>query len=226
MNHAATLLLLAASAGAGPSPACSCPANPERPTGHEPAASAGGSVTLPNARQFDLRSAAGRVYRIFVVSPSGEVGAAGSPVVYFTDANRNLPALLAAVRASTRGPNDVLLVGVGYPETDRATHQTRRTLDLTPPGGAAPDGSPSGGADALLSFIEDDLKPRIEREYRVDRDRQALFGHSYGGLFVLHALLSRPGTFRTYLASSPSVWWNDGAILEDAKTFAAARTGG
>ncbi|HCE8339908.1 TPA: ferric enterobactin esterase PfeE, partial [Pseudomonas aeruginosa] len=40
-----------------------------------------------------------------------------------------------------------------------------------------------------------------------------LWGHSYGGLLVLHALFTRPGEFARYAAASPSLWWRDGAIL-------------
>jgi iron(III)-enterobactin esterase len=36
-----------------------------------------------------------------------------------------------------------------------------------------------------------------------------LWGHSYGGLLVLHALLTRPGEFAHYAAASPSLWWTD-----------------
>jgi predicted alpha/beta superfamily hydrolase len=53
----------------------------------------------------------------------------------------------------------------------------------------------------------------IEAQYRVDRRRQALFGHSYGGLFVLHTLFARPAAFQTYVAASPSIWWGGRFVL-------------
>ena len=40
-------------------------------------------------------------------------------------------------------------------------------------------------------------------------------GHSLGGLFVLHALYTRPAAFQSYLAASPSLWWSQGAALGD-----------
>src|SRR5690606_6559257 len=42
----------------------------------------------------------------------------------------------------------------------------------------------------------------------IDESRQTLYGHSYGGLFVLHALRTQPGAFQRYVAASPSLWWN------------------
>ncbi|MHA7966822.1 alpha/beta hydrolase [Paenibacillus sp. CAU 1782] len=46
-----------------------------------------------------------------------------------------------------------------------------------------------------------------------------MFGHSLGGLFVLHALFNRPCLFHGYVAGSPSVWWNRHAVLEDIPEF-------
>jgi predicted alpha/beta superfamily hydrolase len=49
--------------------------------------------------------------------------------------------------------------------------------------------------------------------------REALYGHSYGGLFALHALFTRTHSFDCYIASSPSIWWNDNDILHEAESF-------
>ena len=40
-----------------------------------------------------------------------------------------------------------------------------------------------------------------------------------GGLFVLHVLFTSPQSFNTYIAASPSIWFNDRAILEEAHAF-------
>jgi len=99
-----------------------------------------------------------------------------------------------------------VLVGVGD------AGNTRRRFDYTPrlddAGGAAPE-SPQGGADAFLHFLLETLRPALGRRLRVDPTRQALAGHSLGGLFTLHTLLTRPAAFQTYIASSPSVWWGN-----------------
>lgn len=80
---------------------------------------------------------------------------------------------------------------------------------------------PMGEADRFLAFIEGDLKPAAEREFRADRRRQALFGHSFGGLFALCTLFMRPGSFRTYVAASPSITWGEPAISGAEALFAA-----
>ncbi|MBF3166256.1 ferric enterobactin esterase PfeE, partial [Pseudomonas aeruginosa] len=71
----------------------------------------------------------------------------------------------------------------------------------------------SGGADAFLDLLRDGMRPAVAAQAPLDTARQTLWGHSYGGLLVLHALFTRPGEFARYAAASPSLWWRDGAIL-------------
>jgi hypothetical protein len=83
-----------------------------------------------------------------------------------------------------------------------------------------------GGVDAFLKVIETEVKPRVAALAPVNASNQALFGHSIGGLAVLRALFTEPGAFRTFIAASPSIWWDADAVLKDESAFAAAvRTG-
>ena len=63
------------------------------------------------------------------------------------------------------------------------------------------------------------LQPEIARRCPVDPARQALFGHSFGGLFVLYALAHAPQAFSHWIAASPSVYWEDGALLGSIDAF-------
>ncbi|MEH3143884.1 MAG: alpha/beta hydrolase-fold protein [Methylobacterium frigidaeris] len=117
------------------------------------------------------------------------------------------------------------IVGIGYP-TDEAYDGSRRSWDYTPPPGRSyppfrPDGPAvrTGGAAAFLRFVVDELGPAIERRCRIDRSRRALFGHSFGGLFVLYALANAPTAFSHWIAASPSVYWEDLAILRSIETL-------
>jgi len=47
-----------------------------------------------------------------------------------------------------------------------------------------------------------------------------LYGHSLAGLFCLNLLFEQPGSFRSFVASSPSIWWNDRAVLAGEAAFA------
>ncbi|MBD2868237.1 alpha/beta hydrolase [Paenibacillus sp. IB182493] len=75
------------------------------------------------------------------------------------------------------------------------------------------------------SAKENELKPEIERHYPVDTNRQTIFGHSLGGLFVLTALFTKPCAFQTYIAGSPSIYWNERSLLAMERAFEAQLTG-
>jgi len=85
--------------------------------------------------------------------------------------------------------------------------ESRRSLDYTPETDLTADarGRPVGGAGAFREFIVSDLRPAIEADFPVDTSRQTLFGHSYGGLFVLDTFFADPSLFQTYVAASPSI---------------------
>lgn len=185
-----------------------------------------GDVTLPGTTRFDLAARPdGGAYRIFVVRPDRPAPAAGYPVLYLLDANAVIGTAADALRAR-QDLEPAVIVGIGYP-TDQPFDIPRRFHDFTPPTAAAnlpaqiAPGQRTGGQTALLDFIEQQLKPRIERELPIDRRRQTLFGHSLGGLFALHVLFTRPQAFQSYVAASPSIWWNRESILAEE----AARPG-
>ncbi|MBZ5486593.1 alpha/beta hydrolase [Halomonas aquamarina] len=173
-----------------------------------------GDVTLPGTAQFLLTaSEPEREYLIQVSVPDAPPPDAGYPVLYLLDGNARLPLLQAARDTLTRqGPdgmgNPLLIVAIGYPDTERFSRE-RRSEDFTPDISADGDHSRGafGGAERFLEFIQTHLKPVIEQRFAVDSDQEAILGHSYGGLFVLHALLTRPSSFDTYIAISPSLWW-------------------
>jgi predicted alpha/beta superfamily hydrolase len=83
-----------------------------------------------------------------------------------------------------------------------------------------------GGIDAYLEMIEKDVKPRVARLIHIDAQNQAIFGHSLGGLTALHALLTEPNAFRTFIIASPSIWWNGKAVLHDKTRFETLITSG
>lgn len=62
----------------------------------------------------------------------------------------------------------------------------------------------------------------VEAVLPIDPDRQSLFGHSFGGLFVLYSLFTRPSAFTTWIAASPSIYWENRTIDQYYLQFAAA----
>ncbi|XRD25337.1 alpha/beta hydrolase-fold protein [Lysinibacillus fusiformis] len=61
--------------------------------------------------------------------------------------------------------------------------------------------------------------PTVEKEWPINKKKQAVVGHSLGGLFTLYALCARPHLFSHIVAGSPSVWWADNAVLKVIDQF-------
>ena len=76
----------------------------------------------------------------------------------------------------------------------------------------------TGGSEAFLTFIATELIPFIDSNYRSAPDRM-LIGQSLGGLFATEVLMKRPELFQRYLIVSPSLYWDDGSVLELPTTF-------
>ncbi|WP_187395108.1 alpha/beta hydrolase [Pigmentiphaga aceris] len=145
-----------------------------------------------------------RAYTVQVVSPLHTDPDTCLPLLYALDGEL----VLAALHALPACP--VRVVAISH-DSDR---KSGRAYDYTPPiaqRGVLHDPRVpewrAGGADAFLSFIVDTLQPEVAEAFAVDPDCQILYGHSYGGLFVLHALSTRPHAFSAYLAASPALWW-------------------
>lgn len=104
----------------------------------------------------------------------------------------------------------VLFVAVGY-GAGFGDPANRRGRDYTPV--FHRDEPSSGGADAFLRFLTATLWPELARRHRIDAARRGIAGHSLGSLLVLHALFQPKPFFTHHLASAPSIWWADRAIL-------------
>lgn len=95
----------------------------------------------------------------------------------------------------------------------------RRNLDLTPP---TPEPKENhGGADTFLRFIETQVKPLVRSTIlpKSTIGREALFGHSYGGLFTLYTMFNSPSLFNCYFAGSPSSWYENFVLLDYERRF-------
>jgi predicted alpha/beta superfamily hydrolase len=188
-------------------------------------------ATLAFASQFDLASKiTGRTYRIFVSSPVTPAPKGGFPILYVLDGNNAFPiANGQAVLGVLGGAKPVLVVGVGYPNA--AAAMTLRNRDLTPslpgrhdPGTWSDKPKPAdyGGAEAFHRFMTEELRPAIASLYPVNSSDQSLMGYSLGGLFTLHVLFNHPTAYRSFIAESPSVWFNQREVLKGEDAFAAA----
>jgi predicted alpha/beta superfamily hydrolase len=183
--------------------------------------------------QFTLAHPGGEgQLKISVAAPTVEPSSAEVPVLYVVDGDFvfGIAAEIARVLSSVAGFPACYVVGIGY-DAAYLDFLKLRTADLSPPISAEAleelgalgtmiGGDHNGGADAFLAFLVDTLPPEIATRYPLTTGgERVLFGHSLGGLFTAHALLTRPDSFSAFIASSPSLWWDGFSIFGKIPAF-------
>lgn len=155
---------------------------------------------------------------VLIRTPIGyETNKVSYPVLYMTDGDGHMGHTAGTIDFLSRNGRISELIVVGVTNTDR-------TRDLTPVKSGDKNATgevlfpTSGGADNFLKFFETELIPEIERNYRVQPYR-ILTGHSLGGLFAIHAMITKHGLFNSYVAVSPSLQWENGEALKRATDF-------
>ena len=178
---------------------------------------------IERAEVWRLPAETGDQYTIYVSRPAAAAPPGGYPVLYVLDGDDNFAvAAKTATRMARFSGGEIqegVVVGIGYRDL------AQRIYDYTPADVAAGDwrGMKTGGATGFRAFISDVLQPAIAAEFQVDRERQALIGHSFGGLFVLDTLLTEPALFNSYIAASASIWFGGEALFEKSERFAKER---
>lgn len=184
-------------------------------------------ITHPRASSFDF-GPEGAVWRIFVGVPDAPPPPEGYSLLLTTDGNATFP-IFWNHREQMAPKAPVLLVSIGYPVTT-SFDVSRRWFDLTSPGlvlkipqqpGTRDSGNnATGGRTAFLDMIADQLLPELQRRYPINMADTTFYGHSLGGLFVLHVLFTRPDLFTRLASADASLWWNNGEALVELAAFA------
>ena len=179
----------------------------------------------PGVTTLKVNSAVlGEERTILVRVPAGyETNKLRYPVLYMTDGNAHISHTSSTVEFLARNGRMSELIVVGITNTDRTRDLSPTHVTTTVAGGDSALQFPtSGGADKFLKFIETELIPDIEKRYRVQPYR-ILAGHSLGGLFAIHAMVSRPELFHSYVAVSPALQWDNQVAVKRAEDFFKAR---
>src|ERR1044071_8048122 len=170
-------------------------------------------------KRLMLHSAVLREDRLVLIRtpPGYESNQARYPVLYMTDGDAHMGHTASTIEFLVQNGRIPDLIVVGVTNTDRTRDLTpAKSTDKTPGGDLR--FPTSGGADNFLKFFETELIPKIEEQYRVQPYR-ILAGHSLGGLFAIHAMISKPGLFNSYIAVSPSLQWEHDEALKRAEAF-------
>ena len=207
MDRRRLLTLLAASAAA---PALAQTGDPPQ------------DIVHPRASQFAF-GPPGEQWRIHVGLPEAPPPSRGYSAILSLDGQTTFPHFWR--HREERAPQaPVILFAIGYEGANRRwrdlTSRSMKPVAPMPDFRAAPADRPTGGRDAFLAMIADRLLPELGRRFPLDLREMTIYGHSLGGLFVLHALFARPHLFARHVAADPSVWWNAGESQREAAAFA------
>jgi len=160
-----------------------------------------------------------RHYKVWLGVPKQASPAQGFPVLYMLDGNAAMARLSEDRLRQMTSRTPPVLVAVGY-ETALPFDVQARALDYTPPGGQPGDPQreryPGGGSYAFRDLLLNQIVPWAEKQAASDPQRRALWGHSFGGLFVLDTLY-RSSWFTHYFSAAPSLGWRHQRIVELAK---------
>lgn len=195
--------------------------------------------TIENTEQFEIFSK--DINQEFIINiglpPNYSKDHDKYPVVYVTDAGSNFIGLMGSLPLM-QFVNDLpsfVLVGIDYKSPNSMDSMSLRNRDLTPTNdkiwmaaqkdmykifGEDLPQVEAGGAKYFLDFINDDIKPFINKKYYVDTTDQTYCGFSLGGLFGLYTLFNSSDSFKRYVIGSPSIWWDDRHILKVEEEYA------
>lgn len=141
------------------------------------------------------------------VPPGYAQGTDRYPVLYMLDGHPPHTAMMPGII-------DNQAWGGVIPEMILVSIQNKvRTLDLTP---TTIERYPSGRGDKFLDFIQNEVMPLVEKNYRTQPFR-VFAGHSLGGLFVTYSFVARPEMFNAYIAASPALYYDKNLVIKRAE---------
>jgi predicted alpha/beta superfamily hydrolase len=147
-----------------------------------------------------------RKFSIFL--PEGyDAGDVRFPVIYVLDADGRDQHTVPTARflfLNNRMPKAIV---VGVFNLDRNHDFLPDSSRSTPSG---------GGANNFIGFFKKELIPYIDKNFKAEPFK-ILVGHSFGGVFAMHALLTEPDLFDAYIAIDPSFWYKDKMLVKSAQ---------
>jgi predicted alpha/beta superfamily hydrolase len=128
------------------------------------------------------------------------------PVLYLLDGRAHFQHASSTVQFLSRNGRIPQLIVIAIVNVDRTRDFTPTTTERRPQ---------SGGAKKFIEFMQKELFPMIENNYRTEPYR-LLEGHSLGGMFCVYALFEYPQLFQAHFAMSPYVMWDENFVLNES----------
>jgi len=158
-------------------------------------------------------------FYIYISLPDGyDESVKKYPVLYLLDGDVSFGMVASIARYLQFGQTipELIIIGIGYGTLKRSEGNSRNR-DYTISN--RPNRPGSGGAPKFRTFLQEELIPYIDDEFRTEPDDRTINGYSSGGLFALYTLLTEPDLFNRYIIGSPHLSWDNFRIFsvqEDA----------
>lgn len=160
-----------------------------------------GPFKIPGIDTWKIHSSIiGEDYTLYVLKTGGyDTSTKRLPVLYMTDGDWNMTVAMNCFSMLRQDytTHEPLVVGIGY-----GTNENKRFRDL----------DPATGGPKFLSFIEKEVMPFVDKQYRTN-DERAIYGYSMGGMFTTHILFHRADLFQKIFIGAPG---NNGRLLMPA----------
>ncbi len=167
---------------------------------------------LPWTYEIDFRSDIQQQdYKLVVRFPPGyNESEEGFPVIYILDGQYHYP-LVSAAHGNYAWDGTIpnaITVGISW-AGENLNVEALRLLNFTP--SQSKKQKLSGGADAFIKVLKEEIIPFVEGHYKTNSSR-TITGSSLSGLFSLYVMTKEPALFNNIVALSPSMWWENREI--------------
>ncbi len=161
-----------------------------------------------------------RHYKVWTGIPDKTPPASGSPVLYMLDGNAVMDRLSDELLKKLSERTPPVLIVIGY-QTALPFESSARAYDYTPSvkenntqNQATRRYDRQGGGSLIFRhLLEDTIALQAEKNLNINPAKRGLWGHSYGGLFVMDSYLSS-SFFTRYYSASPSLELDNFALLK------------
>lgn len=118
------------------------------------------------------------------------------PVLYVLDGDISYGMAAGIARYLEIGGNipELIVIGIGYGAIDKSVGN-KRNRDYRP--------DDASGAENFQKFINEELIPYLDNNFRTITANRTIAGYSLGGLYALYSLFTKPETFNKYIIGSP-----------------------
>jgi Predicted hydrolase of the alpha/beta superfamily len=180
----------------------------------------GAPTTISEGQRFTLHSAIlGEDRVVFVSMPPSYDGTRRYPVLYLTDGQFNFDEARSSAGFLSRNVliPQTIVVGVVNKDRTRDLYATKSDFKF---GSSTMPFPNSGNADKFLEFIQRELIPWVDANYRT-MPLRIFAGQSAGGNFALHAMRTEPMLFQGIIAISPWLAWDNHREIRELEPFLA-----